>query len=252
MTVKRRCLSQEEIRAYTHGTLSPQNQHDIEKHLLDCALCSSAVDYFQQEEDGISNTDEQQIASLKKELAALCAPSIRPLHTRGVNRWAAILLLALCAYAAYRYQQSTQTDRLVNAYLDELPDQPSMLRGETEAELPQSEERRQAMAFFQNADYESSIPHFENHLAQFTTDWQSRLLLGKAQLRVGKYSQALQTLRQVNTEEEQMLEEAHWLQVMALLQMNEAEAARPILQMLSQNINGAFQQESTQLMDRLY
>ncbi|HMQ49234.1 MAG TPA: tetratricopeptide repeat protein [Saprospiraceae bacterium] len=252
MSKKRNCLSQEEIRAYTHDAISPKKQHDIEIHLLDCELCNTAVAYFQQLESGAYAADEQQISDAKEAITVRSNPKIKPLYKQAINRWAAMLLLALCAYAAFRYQQNTRTEQLVSDYLDELPSQTILLRGDKDANVPQSDELSLAMAFVQKADYESSIPHFENHLAQFPTDWQSLLLLGKSQLRSGNYPKALETLRLVITEDEQILEEAHWLQVMALLQMNRPEEARPILQMLSQNINGAFQQESTRLMDRLY
>jgi len=38
------CLSLESMRAYNEGKLSPKVTHDVEKHLLECSLCASAIE----------------------------------------------------------------------------------------------------------------------------------------------------------------------------------------------------------------
>src|SRR4051812_24273827 len=38
------CISEENLIAYVKGTLNPRMQHEIEKHLLDCEMCSDALD----------------------------------------------------------------------------------------------------------------------------------------------------------------------------------------------------------------
>jgi len=45
------CLSTEEMLDYSRGILSPSEQHSIEKHLLDCEMCSDALEGIQMMED---------------------------------------------------------------------------------------------------------------------------------------------------------------------------------------------------------
>ena len=45
------CLSTEEMLDYSRGILSPSEQHRIEKHLLDCEMCSDALEGIQMMED---------------------------------------------------------------------------------------------------------------------------------------------------------------------------------------------------------
>ena len=41
------CLSSQEMLDYTQGILSTQEQHRIEKHLLDCEFCSDSLEGIQ-------------------------------------------------------------------------------------------------------------------------------------------------------------------------------------------------------------
>lgn len=39
-----KCPTQQELLDYVQGRLTPQQQHEVEKHLADCTLCSEAVE----------------------------------------------------------------------------------------------------------------------------------------------------------------------------------------------------------------
>lgn len=44
MFVRRDCLTKEELIGYARGTLTGKRKHNVEKHLLDCELCSDAME----------------------------------------------------------------------------------------------------------------------------------------------------------------------------------------------------------------
>jgi len=39
-----KCLSLESMRLYNEGKLHSKTTHEVEKHLLECSLCASAID----------------------------------------------------------------------------------------------------------------------------------------------------------------------------------------------------------------
>jgi len=41
------CLSQQQLLDYVQHKLSPEQQHEVERHLADCELCSEAVEGLQ-------------------------------------------------------------------------------------------------------------------------------------------------------------------------------------------------------------
>lgn len=56
-----KCVSEEMLTKYIDGTLSPAERHEIEKHLIDCEMCSDAV-------EGSSMVSGNKISSVTAEL----------------------------------------------------------------------------------------------------------------------------------------------------------------------------------------
>ena len=56
------CLSEDMLTKYISGKLSPAQKHELEKHLLDCEMCSDAV-------EGMSMiSDKNKIPKITSEL----------------------------------------------------------------------------------------------------------------------------------------------------------------------------------------
>ena len=55
------CVSEEMLSKYIAGKLPPSEKHEVEKHLIDCEMCSDAV-------DGLTMMDSKRISSITSEL----------------------------------------------------------------------------------------------------------------------------------------------------------------------------------------
>jgi hypothetical protein len=88
------CLSLETMRLYNEGTLSHKATHEVEKHLLECALCSSAI-------EGLNKTrisDVSRISdNINKRLAVyMNTPPQTPILSRfGVAMIVSSIVIAL-------------------------------------------------------------------------------------------------------------------------------------------------------------
>src|ERR1051325_4736277 len=55
------CLSEDKLTKYIAGKLSPAEKHEVEKHLIDCEMCSDAV-------EGLSMISDKKISAVTSEL----------------------------------------------------------------------------------------------------------------------------------------------------------------------------------------
>lgn len=106
------CVSQGELRQYLDGTMSKEGLRRVEDHLLDCPLCSDAVDGF--EESGGHMTDDlEDFDSFREKLPSSTTATIRQLEPRrGFVRQAvaiaAVLVVGAVAYFSFS-KSSTPT-----------------------------------------------------------------------------------------------------------------------------------------------
>lgn len=88
------CLSLETMRLYNDGTLSHKATHEVEKHLLECALCASAI-------EGLNKTRISEVdrvaANINKRLAVyMNTPPQTPILSRfGVAMIVSSVVIAL-------------------------------------------------------------------------------------------------------------------------------------------------------------
>ena len=61
-----KCLSQDEIRLYLIGELDESSRYRVENHLLDCPLCSDAVEGFA---ENYNFDKDEQLDELKKAIS---------------------------------------------------------------------------------------------------------------------------------------------------------------------------------------
>jgi hypothetical protein len=78
--IKRNCLSKEELISYAKQTLPEIENHHVEKHLLDCELCTDALDgiYLLKDPSGIKNVSAEMLRRLHEKNPDSKKNSIRP------------------------------------------------------------------------------------------------------------------------------------------------------------------------------
>lgn len=82
------CLSLESMRAYNEGKLSSKVTHDVEKHLLECSLCSSAI-------DGLSKSRISDVAKVSSNINKRLAVYMNtPPHTPILSRFGVAMIVS--------------------------------------------------------------------------------------------------------------------------------------------------------------
>ena len=113
------CVSQEELRQYLSGDINRQGLRRVEDHLLDCPLCSDAVDGF--EATGEHATDDlDDFDSFRKKLPVAPNGKVRQLQPSGSFRVAIAIaaMLVVGAVGYFTYFQSPTGPELYAKYYD--------------------------------------------------------------------------------------------------------------------------------------
>ncbi len=120
------CVSQEELRQYLSGDINREGLRRVEDHLLDCPLCSDAVDGF--EATGEHATDDlEDFESFRRKLPVESSAKVRQLNPSGYLRQAiaiaAMLVVGAVAYFSY-FQAPTGPQlyaKYYNPYKNDIP-----------------------------------------------------------------------------------------------------------------------------------
>lgn len=106
---KGECLSLDAMRLYNDGKLNKKSMHEVEKHLLECNLCSAAV-------DGLNTKRVTEVNKLSEHIQRRLAvymntpPSVPFFRRFGLLIISAVLLIAIsgtCIYIAQDHNSNT-------------------------------------------------------------------------------------------------------------------------------------------------
>ena len=96
------CLSQEEIRLYLKGELNEAARYRIENHLLDCPLCSDAVEGFASEYNFDENRELDELkTAINRKIAE--PPNLSKSTIFTLNRIAAAIIFLIISSATIFY-----------------------------------------------------------------------------------------------------------------------------------------------------
>lgn len=242
---KRGCLSRQELLQYLRGDLGNGQRHEIENHLLDCPLCSAAVEGLAQSEN--MEEVEEELESLQGLPLRRRAP--RPRRTAWANRAAAVGLLLLLAYAGYRYWGATASERLFAAYFQPMENRYITLR--SAGEPPIEPELQTALDFYTSGDFTASLPHFRNYLATHPGDGQAALLAANACLQSGEAPAAEAYLLPLESKDRQWNGRVKWSLALAYLKQSKTKAARALLEEISGTDYSDYREEAGKLRAQL-
>ncbi|MBI1226395.1 MAG: hypothetical protein GC192_14275 [Bacteroidetes bacterium] len=113
------CVSQEELRQYLSGGMNREELRRVEDHLLDCPLCSDAVDGF--ETAGEHATDDvEDFESFRKKLPLESSAKLRRLEHVGYWRQivAVAAMLVVGAVAYFNFFKSPTGPQLYAKYYE--------------------------------------------------------------------------------------------------------------------------------------
>ena len=243
---KRGCLTEREVRQYLSDELSDEQRYDVENHLLDCELCSAAVDGLSQSQ-GFGPAEEDV-----QELRARVADSARGIPQRWItwiNRAAAVGLLLILGYAGLRYWSASRPERLFAAHFETAANTYITYRSTDDDAL--NAELKRALEYYDARAFEYSLPHFSNYLAANPQDHRATLLAACAYLQAGQPQPAERYLIQLETLGMTYQGQTLWYLALAHLRQGEMPKARAMLERVVAEAAPPFREKAEALLKEI-
>jgi len=245
------CLGREELLAYLGGKISPVGRHRVENHLLDCPLCSDAV-------EGFHETGPQSIHSLagfdsfRKMLPAEEGARVRPLIPArvfsGVAALAAALIIGGVMYFNWFLPADNDTlyNRFYSTYQNDIP---LNLRSAEDVQ-PLHPALKNALENYSTGNFAASLPLFEDALKAEPGNDAAHFFAGMACLESGQLEKAADYFENARQSSGSYASKATWYMALCHLKLNNGEKAKSLLKELAESggFNGP---ESKKLLENL-
>lgn len=258
------CLSRQELIAYLDGQLGEEARYRVEHHLLDCELCSAAVEGITQTQTS-ATTVLADLADLDARLAdaVFSAPQQPPPQSppkrvrRAISMWyaiAAVIIIGLGAWGVYQYHIYSLPLRLYQAYFDPYPmhgvvvtragyiDMPS----DTSTILPQ------ALEWYNSARYDKALVAFLEYLKQNPKQERIRLMAGLSAMGLDEAAEATQLLLPLTiSNNEFLVKEATWYIGLCAIRQGQWAQGRQWLERIAQDTSSEYHQQAAELTTQL-
>ncbi|MEM8909900.1 MAG: zf-HC2 domain-containing protein [Bacteroidota bacterium] len=232
------CLSPEEIQRYLNQTLSEQERRRVEHHLLDCPLCSDALEGFAKHHPAeepllpASLTLEalQNQGTLQASITASTAPSPRATRRRlPINRIAAAILLLLLPLAAYLYWQENEGEQLYQAFYESAEKDGFLAQRANLVVDYNDPTMKKGMEYFNLQAYRESLGYFEDILTKDKENNAALFFAGMSSIELAQYDQAINYLTISRMNHIEFYETATWYLILVHLKLNHREKAQQLL-----------------------
>ncbi|HMG14119.1 MAG TPA: tetratricopeptide repeat protein [Saprospiraceae bacterium] len=232
---KRACLSREEMKAFLDQSLDKSSLIVVENHLLDCQLCSEALEGIKLNPDILNKLPREfmQTSDIKKEVELKTIEY--PLNN---NRYwlriaAGVILLIGITSLLWQYMNKPAGNNLYTDNFKPLPPISNTVRGENSN--AKSETISDAMMAYGLGQYNKAINLFKQNLVHNSLDNESQLYLGISYLADNRPQNAIDALRKVRINSEEYFNEASWYLALSYLKMSDAGKTEKILHELVKN-----------------
>jgi len=237
------CLSLEILLAYREYQVSDQQRRDIERHLVDCPLCTEALHGL--ELTGTEHDIRTRIAQLNASLKKSDAPRSVSRRYRYGFALAAILALVAATIVFFPHRQPPY-DALFTEYFKPYPNAVPITRGE-EQEIPLVS----AMTEYEQGNYAQSLRILQTIQNAQTGRDTILFYSGIASLCSGDPQQAHGYLTRVAADSTSNFSEAAlWFLGLADLKQHDRTSAEESFRKISLQ-EGAYRLQSTELLHRL-
>ena len=245
---KRTCLSRDEIELYLEGKLNNNERFDIENHLLDCPLCSDAVDGFFSAKELIHTLPAEwlEIKSDENKLTNVIG------KTNQINlfRLAAVFTgIVVFAGLAYQYFAISNSEKLFAGAYKLLPPGDSNTRS-IEIDSLAIGETDQAMILYGQQDYAGAMVLFEQRLKQYPKDNESHLYSGICCLELNDIQKAKEHFVKARINSEKFYASATWYLALCYIRLGQFDQAKQLLNELTNEQND-YMQKAKELLTQL-
>ncbi len=245
------CLQPEQIRNYLSENLKEDQRFEIENHLIDCPLCTDAVEGFANN----NNLDDlPELNFLETKEVATPTPTIvkkLPVRKNWVMRIAASLLLLSIPIGSYLYWQSNETERIIAANFVE-EDNPLIgaLRSGDNA-LVTNTDLQNGLDAYQRKQYDTS---FKILMEILNTDAENLLATyysGLAAAKLENWPIAEKHLKITRINSTNYFDDATWQLIATYLSQNKLTEAEELLSEVVENDKSRFQKKALNVLKKL-
>lgn len=240
---KKSCLTQEQMHKYIEGRLSDKERFIIEKHLIDCDLCSEAV-------EGLSRLSgaesEASVTSLGHRIhTRLSGPEKKKSIPKAMYAIAAVVILGLISVLTL-FTKKPLNEILFDEYFKPYPNTVRVLRGdETESQL------NKAMFEYEKAHYKAATQSLEQILESEPENITAHFYTGICQLALNNPEKSIDHFQFIiNQDENKFTQHARWYLGLAMLKKNDLVTSRTIFQNLVSE-SGLYSHEGSDILKNL-
>ncbi len=226
------CLSMEEMKNYLTNQVDDALRFRVEDHLLDCPLCTAALEGYSAHADQVPDQINLELDALRIRMQERLKEEMPVPHIAYWNRVAAAAMIALALGATWMYWHHTKNERLYAGVFHPMESNLLYLRGGVdEAALA---EKTMPMRLYEAGRFEDALPLFERYLEEYPADFYTALYGGIAAMEVGQFDIAQTWLESVRFNAPEHYAEATWYLALRHLRAGEREECISLLQELQE------------------
>lgn len=241
------CLSSTDIQNYLQGQANPANKRRVEEHLLDCPLCSDAVEGFESVTTNIALPED--FATFRKKLPGAGEGQVRRLRPGTVLlRVAAVAAILVASY--FTLIQSATPNHLFGQYFTSYRLDIPIDRRSSDAVPSLNAPLQTALKLYADSQYAACIQPFEKAIIVEPENEAAHFFAGLACLETGQFEKASGFLRSIEDGAGNYAAKATWYLALARLRSGDLTTAKELLKEIKAG-HGFKQQEAAALLDDL-
>lgn len=224
------CLSPKELENYLQHNLKGAALFKVENHLLDCELCSAAVEGFSSSDDWATELELSQsidFGAVPETTKVVQMPLIR----RAI---AVAAMVGLPLVAGLWYWNAQQNERLFSehyAYYES--DVTVTTRGDTDNALQIEKQLKAALEAYESKDFQKSQVIFDKLIAKNKEDIVATFYAGLSSLAKEDAKKSIAYLETVRFNSNEYYEASTWYLALANLKIDKKKEAKALLEDLS-------------------
>lgn len=236
------CLTLEQLAAYAEDRVAADERFVIEKHLVDCELCSDALEGFTLLEEKSAVRD--RIKSMNEMIRETVSSTVT--HKYNWKLYYSLAASIVIAFAAVLYfrHHTPSYDSLFTEYFKPYPNAVPLLRGEESGGTLES-----AMAEYESANYGEALTILKTIATRESKNDTAYFYAGISSLCLNDPQAAVSFLQSV-PDRGGFAEQKAWYLGLAYLKQNDVDTAKYYFDRLSSK-EGRFSQRSIELLNRL-
>ncbi|HED37777.1 MAG TPA: hypothetical protein ENI76_05975 [Ignavibacteria bacterium] len=231
------CLTEKQIIHYKENNLSSEELRKIEKHLIDCPLCSDAIEGT---ENVSSETIMNDFAFVKKKIAY--KGSKRTPKIFVYSAVAALLLIAVTVL--FNISRPSNNEQIFNNYFTVYPDVTVHKRGTSE-----NSKLTNAMNFYNLKQYKKALSIF-SEIDRTTNNETAAFYTGVSLMTLDKINEAVERFLKISiSTKNNFYYEANWYAALGLINMNKTDEAKTHLSKL--NSSSDYREKAKEILEQL-